>query len=149
MESRIKEISNGLLDQVQHLGEMDVIRDLAYPLPITVIAELLGIPAERREDFKQWSDAFVSGDEEATEEARQAVMQATDSMSAYFTQIFEERRAHPQNDLVSALLRAEVDGERLSNEGLLGVCGLLLGASEQTTTNRLGNALLCMDEHPV
>lgn len=148
MESRIKEITNGLLDQVQNLGEMDVIRDLAYPLPITVIAELLGIPAERREDFKQWSDAFVSGDEEATEEARQAVMQATDSMSAYFTQIFEERRAHPHNDLVSALLMAEVDGERLSNDELLGFCVLLLVAGNETTTNLLGNAILCLDEHP-
>jgi cytochrome P450 len=148
MESRIKEITNGLLDQVQNLGEMDVIGDLAYPLPITVIAELLGIPAERREDFKQWSDAFVSGDEEATEEARQAVRQATDSMSAYFTQIFEERRAHPQNDLVSALLMAEVDGERLSNEELLGFCVLLLVAGNETTTNLLGNAILCLDEHP-
>jgi cytochrome P450 len=68
MESRIKEITNGLLDQLQNVGEMDVIRDLAYPLPITVIAELLGIPAERREDFKQWSDASVSGDEDLLEE---------------------------------------------------------------------------------
>src|SRR5260221_4694711 len=122
MESRIKEITNGLLDQVQNLGEMDVIRDLAYPLPITVIAELLGIPAERREDFKQWSDAFVSGDEEATEEARQAVMQATDSMSAYFTPIFEERRAHSQNHLVSALLMAGVDWGRLRHAGMPWVC---------------------------
>jgi len=65
-----------LLDQVQALGEMDVIRDLAYPLPVTVIAELLGIPTERREDFKQWSDAFISGDGEATEENMQASMQA-------------------------------------------------------------------------
>ncbi|WP_236601787.1 cytochrome P450 [Ktedonobacter sp. SOSP1-52] len=148
MESRIKEITNGLLDQVQAVGEMDVIRNLAYPLPVTVIAELLEVPAERREEFKQWSDAFVSGDEEATEEPRQAVMQATDSMSAYFTQIFEERRAHPQNDLVSALLLAEVDGERLSNEELLGFCVLLLVAGNETTTNLIGNAILCLDEHP-
>src|SRR5260370_33414389 len=132
LESRIKEISNGLLDQVQHLGEMDVIRDLAYPLPITVIAELLGIPAERREDFKQWSDAFVSGDEEATEEARQAVLQATDSMSAYFTQIFEERRAHPPNDLVSALLGGEVAWESLGAQEMLRVCGLLPGAADES-----------------
>jgi cytochrome P450 len=148
MESRIQEITNGLLDQVQNRGEMDVIRDLAYPLPITVIAELLGIPAERRDDFKQWSNAFVSGDEEATEEARQVVMQATNSMSAYFNQIFEERRAHPQNDLVSALLVAEVDGERLSNEELLGFCILLLVAGNETTTNLIGNTMLCLDEHP-
>jgi cytochrome P450 len=148
MEVRIQEITSSLLDQVQALGEMDVIRDLAYPLPVTVIAELLGVPAERREDFKQWSDAFVSGDAEATEEERQAGIQAKDSMVAYFTQIFEERRAHPHNDLVSALLLAEVDGERLSNEELIGFCVLLLVAGNETTTNLIGNTILCLDENP-
>jgi cytochrome P450 len=103
MESRIKEITSGLLDQVQALGGMDVIRDLAYPLPVTVIAELLGIPTERREDFKQWSDAFVSGDGEATEEAMQAGIQAAGSMVGYFTQILEERRAHPQNGVCQVM----------------------------------------------
>jgi cytochrome P450 len=148
MESRIQEITNGLLDQVQASGEMDVIRDLAYPLPITVIAEILGVPAERREEFKQWSDASVGGDEESTPEDIQAIMQAMDSMKAYFNQVFEERRAHPQNDLVSALLQAEVDGERLSNEELLGFCVLLLVAGNETTTNLIGNTILCLDEYP-
>jgi cytochrome P450 len=148
MEARIQEITSGWLDQVQALGEMDVIRDLAYPLPVTVIAELLGIAAERREDFKQWSDAFVTGDGEATEEYAQTLAQATDSMVDYFTQIIEERRAHPQNDLVSALLLAEVDGERLSSKELIGFCVLLLVAGNETTTNLIGNAILCLDEHP-
>jgi cytochrome P450 len=148
MESRIQEITSGLLDQVQALGEMDVIRDLAYPLPVTVIAELLGVPAERRADFKQWSDAFIAGDAEATEEAMQEGIQATNSMVAYFTQVMEERRAHPQNDLVSALLLAEVDGERLSNEELIGFCVLLLVAGNETTTNLIGNTILCLDENP-
>ncbi len=152
MESRITAITSGLLDRVQASGEMDVIRDLAYPLPVTVIAELLGIPAERREEFKQWSDALVSGDEATTEEAMQAFMQAAtqaiDSMTTYFTQIFGERRAHPHTDLVSALLQAEVDGERLSNEELIGFCVLLLIAGHETTTNLIGNAILCLDEHP-
>jgi cytochrome P450 len=151
MESRIKEITSGLLDQVQALGEMDVIGDLAAPLPVTVIAELLGVPTERREDFKQWSDAFVSGDAEATEEDMQAGAQAAGSMTDYFTQIFEERRAHPQSDqddLVSALLMAEVDGKRLSNEELVGFCVLLLVAGNETTTNLIGNVILCLDENP-
>src|SRR5262245_40847332 len=68
MEARITEITTALLDQVEAQGEMDVIRDLAYPLPVTVIAELLGIPTERRDDFKRWSDALVAGGEEITEE---------------------------------------------------------------------------------
>ena len=69
-------------------------------------------------------------------------------MYGYFTQVLEERRQHPQNDLVSALLAAEVDGERLSNIELLGFCGLLLVAGNETTTNLLGNMVLCFDEHP-
>ncbi|GCE50396.1 cytochrome P450 [Thermosporothrix hazakensis] len=148
MEARITEITNALLDQVIAKGEMDVIQDLATPLPITVIAELLGIPTEQREQFKQWSDAFISGDGEATAEDQQASIQAAGSMAAYFTQLFEERRAHPQDDLISALLQAEVDGERLSNEELIGFCVLLLVAGNETTTNLIGNAILCLDEYP-
>ena len=148
MESRIKEITNGLLDQVAAKGEMDAIRDLAYPLPVTVIAELLGIPTELREDFKRWSDALVSGDEETTEEERQALFQEIRGMFSYFSQVLDERRAHPQNDLVSALLVAEVDGEHLSDLELLGFCGLLLVAGNETTTNLIGNVILCLDENP-
>jgi cytochrome P450 len=81
-----------------------------------------------------------------TEEAMQAAMQATGSMVGYFTQILEERRAHPQNDLVSALLMAEVDGERLSTEELMGFCVLLLVAGNETTTNLIGNVILCLAE---
>jgi cytochrome P450 len=148
MEPRIGEITNGLLDRVAADGEMDAIRDLAYPLPVTVIAELLGIPAELREDFKRWSDALVAGDEQTTPEERQALWQEIQGMFGYFSQVLEERRAHPQNDLVSALLTAEVDGERLSDLELLGFCGLLLVAGNETTTNLIGNLLLCLDENP-
>ncbi|HVU69456.1 MAG TPA: cytochrome P450 [Ktedonobacteraceae bacterium] len=148
MEARIQEITHGLLDQVTAKGEMDAVRDLAYPLPVTVIAELLGIPTELREDFKRWSDALVSGDEETTEEEQQALFQEIGGMFNYFTQVLDERRAHPQNDLVSALLEAEVDGEHLSDMELLGFCGLLLVAGNETTTNLIGNLLLCLDENP-
>jgi cytochrome P450 len=148
MELRISEITNGLLDQVAAKGEMDAIRDLAYPLPVTVIAELLGIPTEFREDFKRWSDALVSGDGETTEEERQALFQEIGGMFGYFSQVLEERRAHPQNDLVSALLAAEVDGQHLNDLELLGFCGLLLVAGNETTTNLIGNLILCLDENP-
>jgi cytochrome P450 len=148
MEARIRDITNGLLDQVAAKGEMDAVRDLAYPLPVTVIAELLGIPTELRADFKRWSDALVSGEEELSEEGRQALFQEIGGMFNYFTQVLDERRAHPQNDLVSALLKAEVDGEHLSDMELLGFCGLLLVAGNETTTNLIGNLLLCLDENP-
>jgi len=148
LEPRITAITNELLDHVVDAGEMDMIGDLAYPLPVTVISELLGIPVELREDFKRWSDALVAGDENTTEEERRALFQEVQGMYGYFAQVLEERRQHPQNDLVSALLAAEVDGERLSNVELLGFCGLLLVAGNETTTNLLGNMILCFDEHP-
>ncbi len=148
LEPRISAITNGLLDHVDAAGEMDVVRDLAYPLPVTVIAELLGIPAELREDFKRWSDAIVAGEEGLSQEERKALFQEIQGMYGYFTQVLEERRQHPQNDLVSALLAASVDGQRLSNVELLGFCSLLLVAGNETTTNLLGNMILCFDENP-
>ena len=148
LEPRISAITNELLDQVADKGHMDVVADLAYPLPVTVIAELLGIPAELREDFKRWSDAIVAGDEAHSEEERRALFQEIQSMYGYFTEVLEERRQHPQNDLVSALLAAEVDGQKLSDMELLGFCGLLLVAGNETTTNLLGNMVICFDENP-
>ena len=148
LEPRITAITNELLDHVLASGEMDVVRDLAYPLPVTVIAELLGIPSELREDFKRWSDAIVAGEESMTEEERKALFQEIQGMYGYFTQVLEERRQHPQNDLVSALLAASVDGQRLSTMELLGFCSLLLVAGNETTTNLLGNMIICFDENP-
>ena len=148
LEPRITAITHELLDNVIASCQMDVVENLAYPLPVTVIAELLGIPTELREDFKRWSDAIVAGDEGQSEEERKALFHEIQGMYGYFTQVLEERRLHPQNDLVSALLAAEVDGHRLSNVELLGFCGLLLVAGNETTTNLLGNMMLCFDENP-
>ena len=148
LEPRISAITNELLDHVASAGEMDMVRDLAYPLPVTVIAELLGIPAELREDFKRWSDALVTDGGDTSEEERNALFQEIQGMYAYFTQVLEERRQHPRNDLVSALLAAEIDGQRLSDIELLGFCGLLLVAGNETTTNLLANTILCFDQHP-
>jgi cytochrome P450 len=145
MAPRITAITNELLDKVAATGEMDVVRDLAYPLPVTVIAELLGIPTEMREDFKRWSDALVS-DEDS--QGRQELMQELQNMYTYFTQVLEERRQHPQSDLISGLLAAEVDGQRLSDIELLGFCALLLVAGNETTTNLIANSILCFDQNP-
>src|SRR5215472_10497964 len=148
LEPRITTITNELLDRITAAGEMDVVHDLAYPLPVTVIAELLGIPAELRDDFKRWSNALLTGDESTTEEEYQALFQEVQGMYDYFTQVLEERRKSPQNDLISALLAASIDGERLSNVELLGFCALLLVAGNETTTNLLSNMMLCFDQHP-
>lgn len=148
LEPRITAITNELLDHVAATGAMDVVADLAYPLPVTVIAELLGIPTELREDFKRWSDALVAGGENMSEEERRAIFQEVQGMYGYFTQVLQERRQHPQSDLVSALLATSVDGQSLSDMELLGFCSLLLVAGNETTTNLLGNMILCFDENP-
>ena len=148
LEPRITAITNELLDHVAVNGEMDMVHDFATPLPVTVIAELLGIPAELRADFKRWSDALVSGDQDTSEEERRALFQEIQGMYGYFTQVLEERRRSPQNDLISALLTASVDGESLSSVELLGFCGLLLVAGNETTTNLLSNMMLCFDQYP-
>jgi cytochrome P450 len=148
MEPRIRTITNTLLEQAPATGEIDVIRDLAYPLPVTVIAELLGVPAELRADFKRWSDALVSDNFNEGEEARNALFAEIQGMYQYFSQVLEERRQHPSNDLISALLAAEIDGQHLSDTELLGFCALLLVAGNETTTNLIGNSILCFDQYP-
>jgi cytochrome P450 len=159
---RIAIITNQLLDRVIATGTMDVINDLAYPLPVTVIAELLGIPAADRSRFKAWSDAVIVGDDDVGVEVevadviakghnngrRAAARRAANEMRAYFVPLLAEHRRHPQDDLISSLLAAEVDGQRLTEDELLGFSVLLLVAGNITTTNLLGNAMVCFDEHP-
>ena len=137
---RISAITDALLDQVDGTGHMDVVRDLAYPLPVIVIAEMLGVPADERDQFKTWSDAITSTTGEGA--------RAQQAMAAYFATLIEERRRRPRQDLVSALMAAQIDGEHLSLPELLGFCVLLLVAGNETTTNLIGNAVLCFDESP-
>ncbi len=150
---RIADLAHGLLDQVTMTGAMDLIHDFAYPLPVTVIAEMLGVPATRQDDFKRWSDAIVSvqlagGTDPAQIAQQQQFGMAIREMSMYFGQLLMERHQHPQDDLISGLLAAEVDGQRLTEMELIGFCVLLLVAGNETTTNLIGNAVLCFDQHP-
>ncbi len=140
-ESRITSIIDEYLTKVAPTGHMDIIADLAYPLPVTVIAELLGVPTADQEKFKHWSDAIVSA-------RREEAMQAGKEMAQYFKRITEQRRAEPQEDLISELLAAQVDGQYLTEGELQSFYILLLVAGNETTTNLLGNALWCFDEHP-
>ena len=142
LTTRITEIVRDLLDKVGAKGEMDVIQDLAYPLPVTVIAELLGIPIEDRERFKRWSDEVVGAATPITGGNPQA------EMSEYFLWMIKQRREKPKDDLISALLAAQIDGQHLSLPELLGFCILLLVAGNETTTHLISNAILCLDEHP-
>ncbi|WP_019586598.1 cytochrome P450 [Deinococcus apachensis] len=134
---RIEELVDELLSPVEASGRMDFVLDFAYPLPVIVIAEILGIPASDRDRFKRWSDAVVTGD-----------MSGSREMAAYFGRLIEERRHAPGEDLISGLIAAQVEGEHLNTQELLGFCILLLVAGNETTTNLLANTVLCWRDAP-
>ncbi len=152
LEGRIAAIAAELLDAVaaRGTGTMDIIADLAYPLPVIVIAELLGVPTADRERFKVWSDAIVQGGQAEAAAQATAALGADwfGEMVAYFNAMIAQRQRAPQDDLISALIAAEVEGQRLTAQELVGFCILLLVAGNETTTNLLGNAVLCLDEQP-
>jgi cytochrome P450 len=141
LTERITAIINTLLDEVADTGQMDIIDNLAYPLPVIVIAEMLGIPREDRERFKAWSDAVVGAS--YAEGGNPQV-----EMGMYFLDMIQRRSQEPKDDLISALLSAQIDGQHLNQRELLGFCILLLVAGNETTTNLIGNAFVCFDEHP-
>jgi cytochrome P450 len=157
MAPRIEEITHELLDAVESMGEIDVIQDLSYPLPVIVIAEMLGIPIADRDRFKRWSDELVAGEyEDFANEDREIVIKrirarvdaTVEEMNDYFRHAIAQRRKQPTTDLISALLMARIEGVALSEPELLGFCSLLLIAGNITTTNLIGNAFLCFDENP-
>jgi cytochrome P450 len=147
MRPRVQEIADTLLDAVQDRSEMDLIDDYAFPLPITVIAELLGVPAEDRNSFREWSDAAVSGDT-SREHLEKVLIPNMQAFIDYLRQMFEEKRRNPAEDLVSALVRAEEAGDQLSEDELLGMVFLLLVAGHETTVNLIGNGVLALLQHP-
>ena len=147
MRGRVQAITDALLDTVEGQGEMDLIDDYAFPLPVTVIAELLGVPSEDRDRFRQWSDAAVSGN--ATQEYMEKILiPHMQAFTDYLLAMFEEKRKNPKDDLVSALVQAEEAGDKLSEDELLGMVFLLLIAGHETTVNLIGNGVLALLEHP-
>jgi cytochrome P450 family 109 len=146
----IASITNDLLDAVQGSGKMDIVHNLAVPLPVIVIAELLGVPPEDRKLFKEWSDILVKGANVNTDEAFNRVIaekeQAMEELNAYFAKIIEQRRRQPREDLISMLLAAEIDGQKLDDKELLGFSILLLAAGNETTTNLITNAVRRLTE---
>ena len=144
---RIAALTGELLDAMTTGGgSADLIRELAYPLPVIVISELMGIPAEDRERFKHWSDVVVS--QTRTAPAGEGQESTTSEMVEYFLALIDQRRSRPGNDLISSLLAAEIEGQKLTVPELLGFCSLLLVAGNETTTNLIGNAVLCLAESP-
>jgi cytochrome P450 len=128
---------------------MDLIADLAYPLPVTVIAELLGVPPIDHEVFQAWSAALVGSlDPIAATERSQRATSALEELRHYLAGIIARRRRAPQDDLISRLVAAEEQGDRLNSEELLQMGVLLLVAGHETTVNLIGNGVNALLEHP-
>ena len=150
LEPSVQAITDALLDRVESAGRMDLVTDLAFALPVTVIAELLGLPAADHERFKQWSIPAIRAAEMELMGLEPALelVQAVDELDAYLADLIAARRDRPCADLVSALLAAEVDGERLTLQEVASTCRLLLIAGFETTTNLIGNTLQLLLTHP-
>lgn len=150
---RITEVTTSLLDAVDGADRFDLVDALAYPLPITVIAELLGVPAQDQPRFRAWAEVLfdqqtVDATTVPTEELVNAIAPTMREMNEYLLAHIQRRRQQPADDLIGKLTAAEVDGERLADEEIVGFAGLLLLAGHVTTTALLGNAVLCFDRHP-
>ena len=150
LEPRIRAITEELLEQAAQENEIELIDALAYPLPVTVIAEMLGVPAADRPQFKRWTDQMheMTDVDLMSEETRDQAMRVMQQFHDYLLEHVQERRRQPRNDLLSGLVSAELDGQRLSDAEIVGFATILLIAGHVTTTSALANAVLCLDEHP-
>lgn len=149
LRPRIGELTEELLAPLRDAGRFDVINDFAFPLPVTVICELLGVPAEDREMFRhQTRDMAVILDWDVTAEQFGGAAGAAMNFAAYLLPLFEERRRAPRSDLISALVAAEEAGDRLGADELLTTVVLLLTAGHETTMNLIGNGLLALLQNP-
>src|SRR5512146_383040 len=146
MRPRIEKIAQDLLEQVVPNGRMELVSEYAFPLPITVIAEMLGIPLENQNQFRTWSNAFVTP--AITAEQQQKALPLLLEFANFMQQLVAERRHQPGNDLLSGLIHAEENGDRLSEGELFSMLSLLIVAGHETTVSLLGNAVLALLQHP-
>jgi cytochrome P450 len=149
LEPRIREFTATLIERAARQGEFEVMADLANPLPVMVIAEMLGIAQDDYEQFKRWSDQVVESDNVPPGvEMRDYIAAAFRSLRGYFIEEIEKRRRNPGGDLISALVAARDEAEALSEEELIAFVVLLLLAGNETTTNLIGNGMLALGRNP-
>src|SRR6185503_18933127 len=156
LEPRIREMSRELLDKAMARGGMDLAAEYSAPLPMMVIAEMIGIPIGDWPRFRHWSDEILKlsyslRGMEAEEEATGAGSRFTAvsmEMNDYLTEMIALRRSSPRDDLLTRLIEAEVDGERLTQKEILGFFQLLIVGGQETTANLINNAMLCLLENP-
>lgn len=147
LRPRIEAIVDEQLDGIRPGDTFDLMERLAQPLPVIVIAEMLGVPANDRERFKRWSDDIVRSLGFSSIEDERVASRASRELRQYFRAMADERRREPREDLLTALLAAEQEGDRLSTIEMLSMCNLLLVAGHETTTNLIGNGYLALLQH--
>src|SRR5258708_32458024 len=145
MRERIQVLANDLLDAAERKGNVDLIRDYALPLPLTIIGEILGVPAADRPKFHRLTKAIVAAE---TNPNLLTIMPNLWSFLRYLRRLFKERRANPTDDLVTALVQAEEAGDKLSEDELLSMVFVLIVAGHETTVNLIGSGMLALMEHP-
>jgi pimeloyl-[acyl-carrier protein] synthase len=152
LRPRIREIVDGLIVRAQAVGAMDLIEEFAYPIPVNVICELMGVPVQDHERFKGWSLDIARGLDSIwlppDSEVPRRSAAARHAISGYFRELIAARRASPRGDLLSALIAAEEAGDKLSEEELVATCILILIAGHETTVNLIGNGVLALLRHP-
>jgi cytochrome P450 len=147
----VQRIVDQLLDAAAARGAIELIGEFAYPLPVTVIAHMLGVPVNMHDQFRRWSDslaAFIGGTTRPEADVLPAALKAVLEMTDFFLALVAERRRAPRDDLLSALAQAEDGGDRLSEQELVANSILLLLAGHETTTNLIGNGMLALMRHP-
>ena len=149
LRSHIRDIVRDLLKPFASAGRMNVIADLAEPLPCIVTAEMLGVPVEDHRRLKSWSQDFaeILGNFQHNPDRVQRILQCTEEMSAYFRSAMRDNRLRPEG-LVNSLKNAEVDGDRLSEAEVLANCIITMVGGQETTTNLIGNGVLSLLRHP-
>jgi cytochrome P450 len=146
MRPRIEAVAQHLLDNVLETGRMELVSEYAFPLPITVIAELLGIPLDNQNQFRIWSNAFVRP--AITADQRQEAMRLLLEFAGYMQTLVAERRRQPGDDFLSGLIHVEEGGDRLDESELFSMLSLLIVAGHETTVSLIGNAVLALLRHP-
>lgn len=153
MEPRIKQLTAEILDDIGTADRVDLVERLAYPLPVMVIADLIGIPPADRSLFRSWAEEFFPFDEKepqltSSQEAIDTLTPTVREMTAYLLDLIRDRRFRPTDDLTSRLVKADLDGDRLTADDMVGLIALLLTAGHITTAALLSSTVFVLDQHP-
>ena len=147
LRARVESLSAELLDAIGKRGATDLIADYAAPIPTTIIAELLGIPTADRHRFRRWTERIVVAD--TSNRAMLAALPSIFAFVRYLRRLIEKKQAEPGDDVISALIAAEAEGEALSRDEVMSMAFLLLIAGHETTVNLIGNSVLALIENPI